>query len=768
MALTTVNHVLLDAEQNPQAGVEVTARLMPPAGFLTAGGSEVIAEVTEVTNAAGLVTFTLIRSSEYVAAPGVYQITWDGQRTPVYITVPSFGPVNLRDVLTVPPSAGPVTLPGGQGVAGRGIASTTYNAGTGLVTVNYTDGLNPSSFTMVQGSAGAPGADFGYADATATQYAGGAVTGPTPATDPALSINAAIANALGRPAILKPGTYYCQSQIFFTASSQRLHLMEGATLVKDSTAAGTGWGTAFITHGTAVRTVKLNDLQISGPGRITTATGDSGTMVSLYGDRQHHTDYTIDGYENGLAWLLAGDQIRCSNLTLLGARTAFNPNTGLVDYLSSGGMRYVGGADFVASDCHIVSGDDALQAVPLQATFNHPFVNQSIDGVRYVNCTGRSLEARFMVVAISDKTVGGGMTCSVKDVKFIGCRGYGGGRGLAVRNEAPSTGVIDGVTFLDCLLDQTNAVLGGVPQDMWVQREANTGAVRNITFDGLTVRAPRGRTLSVAGTAAYPVENVQIRRGYYPANPAATVCMELHGCVDPLLDGVTTDGGGTNNVILAGTVADPTKNLRIRNHRFIAVPGIANFSALSLIAAPGAHIADSKWAGGLAGTVVQAVRVGAASVNVLAENNDVTELVSTQLWQVLSDTRLRGNLGDAEDSGLQPLRENTYIVANAGTVQTLPNPRLQTVVHHTLSAATCAITVWPALDGLSSSLTIRQHSVTGSRLVTWVAPAGTTIKWATATGNPPTLSTATNKEDHFSLYCDRTGTVVIVPGPMGV
>lgn len=73
----------------------------------------------------------------------------------------------------------------------------------------------------------------------------------------------------------------------------------------------------------------------------------------------------------------------------------------------------------------------------MQATFSHPFANQPIDGVRYIGCTGRSIEARFMAVVLSDQTAGGGMTCNIQDVKFIGCSGYGGQRGIAVRNDSP-------------------------------------------------------------------------------------------------------------------------------------------------------------------------------------------------------------------------------------------------------------------------------------------------------------------------------------------
>lgn len=134
--------------------------------------------------------------------------------------------------------------------------------------------------------------------------------------------------------------------------------MEGATLVRDFTSTS-GWGNGFITHGPLAQTVKLNDLQLTGPGRITTAAGDSGGMVALYGDRQRHSDYTIDAYEDSLAWTLAGDQIRVRDLRLLTPRPHFNANTGLTDYLTAGGMRFCAGKDFVATDCHIVSGDDS-------------------------------------------------------------------------------------------------------------------------------------------------------------------------------------------------------------------------------------------------------------------------------------------------------------------------------------------------------------------------------------------------------------------------
>lgn len=156
MALTEVRHVLLDAGDNPRTGVKVTATLIAPYGYLTGTDDEVVDPIVGVTDDAGRVSLLLIPTGEYVWASAVYRIDWDGLETPKYITVPAAGPVNLADWLTTPPAAGPVSVPV-AGAAGRGIASTTYNAGTGLVTVNYTDALNPSTFTMAQGTPGAGG-----------------------------------------------------------------------------------------------------------------------------------------------------------------------------------------------------------------------------------------------------------------------------------------------------------------------------------------------------------------------------------------------------------------------------------------------------------------------------------------------------------------------------------------------------------------------------------------------------------------------------------
>lgn len=131
MALTEVTHVLLDAEKTPRTGVEVTAELVAPYGYLTGTNQEVIDPVTEVTDSTGLVSLTLIPTSEFVYLSAVYKVTWEGAVR--WITVPPVGPVNLIDVLTQAPAVGPATVP----VVARSITEGSYINAAGRLILTF-------------------------------------------------------------------------------------------------------------------------------------------------------------------------------------------------------------------------------------------------------------------------------------------------------------------------------------------------------------------------------------------------------------------------------------------------------------------------------------------------------------------------------------------------------------------------------------------------------------------------------------------------------
>lgn len=294
----------------------------------------------------------------------------------------------------------------------------------------------------------------------------------------------------GRPGVyVPPGVYHCPGQLFINGDDRRLHLAAGSVLLKAG-AIRNRWGSGFITHGHGVRNSKVNNFRLTGAGIIGAVDYDaSGTMISIWGDDQLYAGITIDTWSDGIAFLIAGDRIRMRNITTV------NPQR----QTGNGGIRFAGGSDFRAEDCHIVSGDDCLQAVPIQGSFRHPFNDNDIDGAAYVRCTGWSTNARFYAVVLSDKTIPSpNMTASIRNVSFTDCSGYGGQRGLAIRNES-STGVIEDVHLRRCTLDQSRAVLAPTRIDAIVSREPGAGPCRNITLEDFDLIDPQGQGFATEG-----------------------------------------------------------------------------------------------------------------------------------------------------------------------------------------------------------------------------------------------------------------------------
>lgn len=427
-----------------------------------------------------------------------------------------------------------------------------------------------------------------------------------------------------------PDGIWNADQILVPAGGGHIRLAPKAELRKVSTSPS-GWGSAFITNAPGVSTVKVGRFRLDGTGTISTVAGASGSMISVYGDDQVYHDFTLNEWENGLAWLIAGDRIRMHGVRALAPRPAFNPATGLIDYLSSGGIRFAAGSDFACAHAHIVSGDDAFQAVPLQAAFTHPFKNQSINGVRYSDCTGRSIEARLIAAVISDKTSGSpGMTCDVRDVVFRGVRGQGGGRGIAIRNEAPSTGGLYDIKVKDCMLDQQNAVLGTATNDILVARETGTGPVERILFEDVEVRNPKGKAFRTDALSAEPITGLRMVRGVYPASAAQAQAIEISGCQAPILQDVTTVGVGTTNAIILGlsTTRQTTDAHLIRNQH-LGIPTTGAWTVINLNDAPRTRIVSPRLVGGSAGTAGKVLRTTATSIGLLVDGYDLSGWASS-------------------------------------------------------------------------------------------------------------------------------------------
>ncbi len=153
-ALSEVRHVVIGADNRPQTDIDVTVRIVAPNGYLIDGTTEVTDPAVFRTDDTGLVKMTVVRSSEYESADAVYEASWDRGRQKRYFRAPDVNPVNLRDVLTDPPSTGPGVIYT-AGAAGRGIVGSPPYV-DGVLQFSFSDGTTSTAAIPV-GPQGEPG-----------------------------------------------------------------------------------------------------------------------------------------------------------------------------------------------------------------------------------------------------------------------------------------------------------------------------------------------------------------------------------------------------------------------------------------------------------------------------------------------------------------------------------------------------------------------------------------------------------------------------------
>ena len=342
----------------------------------------------------------------------------------------------------------------------------------------------------------AAGDVLAYDDVTAVLDGG---TGPddltgytqltTPGANPRATIQAAL-DADGHKVALMAGEWLCDGSLLFD-SGMELYVAAGVNLWKDFTNTG-ATSAGFLRNrnfGTRISNVKL-----WGAGNIAATTGSAGNIVSMAVDDLTSQDWTTSYWTGGRHTMIAGDRIHFSN-----HQWTSDPDSGS----GTGGLRFAGGDAFLGENLNITSGDDTFQFVPAGAVADPLFnIADTTNGV-YRNCTGRSLSARLMVVALQDSENDGdnslGMTPAVADCAFSNVTGFGGGSAVVVKN-ASSTGTTRRVTFTACTVDQSMTLTPttGQPAEVYVLRgnasgvaAANLGLIDSIDFGGLTILNPR-------------------------------------------------------------------------------------------------------------------------------------------------------------------------------------------------------------------------------------------------------------------------------------
>jgi hypothetical protein len=472
-----------------------------------------------------------------------------------------------------------------------------------------------------------------YVSAT---VATGAGFDPTGAANSRTALQAKIdaVNASGGgTVVVKAGHTLKLGSPLYARSNVRLYLEAGSRLLR-----GYAGAPAMIRNETLSPAGKISNFSIAGPGKIGAPnTTDGGQILWLYGDDLLLSEFNIDTYGGGTgsqACLIGGDR----NL-MFGVKV-----TGSADEAGTGGIRMYGGKHFRAIGCHVESGDDALQFVPLVAG---DLGNLDIEDSAYVGCTGGSTEARFMVAINSTNPVGaGGMTCSIKNVSWIGCHGYGQKRGVVIAN-TDSTGSIENLGFVDCSVD----MLGGeaIDSEVRIERTTTSGPVRNIRFEGFRVINPNASCVSTVAdaTAGIYVEDVSLIDCVLdgPANGESTVEPQS-------VDGFTIRGGviasGTGGAaasVIAGQVGvGASKRVRVLGPRITGVrDGVAGVRLPETI---GYRVRDTIVLPAAGATTAQGMSLVSASTGGVIEGNDFSAVPGTKVaGTIAAGTIIRDNVG---------------------------------------------------------------------------------------------------------------------------
>jgi hypothetical protein len=435
----------------------------------------------------------------------------------------------------------------------------------------------------------------------------------------------------GAVAVLRAGTYRCTSGLLLRSGVQ-LQLEAGARLVKDFIAPP-GMIDAFLRN--ADFAAKANRVRITGSGTIGAADlSCTGVVLALYGDDVLVQDITIDTFSGGQAVMYAGDRGRINRITIRGSAA----ETG------TGGIRVVGGSGFLGTDCHVESGDDCLQFVPIGNPEAEPTLyNKTISNGSFVGCTGVSSVSRFMVTLLEFTAGEPGTTdmdASVVDCSFRDCHGSASNRGIVVKN-THSQGAIERVSFTDCTVNMANAADAST-QEIRVQTDpASRGAIRDVTFTRTNMLNAKNSILRVGGPS---ISGLTFEDCTFTApSGAAPLTAVVDGTDAPRFLGCTFVGAPGKRVLVAGPVT-PVTALSVENCRFTGIGD--GFWGVDVLGAVGARVTGSTFAETAGATTARAIRVQPEVTGAVLEGNDFTAISHPQpITDRAPDTVQSGNLG---------------------------------------------------------------------------------------------------------------------------
>ncbi|TIC78768.1 hypothetical protein [Nocardioides sp. GY 10127] len=430
-------------------------------------------------------------------------------------------------------------------------------------------------------------------------------------------------------------TYRCTESLLVDDGLDLWWANPTATLLKDF-AAGSGSTEAFIRNRDFASA--MTGVRMHGLGRVQGASlSATGKVFCLYADDLVLEGFTVDTWAGGQAFLLAGDRVSARHLWALNSAAT----TGC------GGIRFVGGDDFKALGCHIESGDDVFQFVPVGLSTD-PLYDMTIRRGSYEQCTGVSSAARLAAAVILDPSDIGGMTCSIIDSSFRNIKGRAANRGLVVEND-DSTGDIDGIQFDSVSVDLTGATAAA--QDILVKRDnatyASVGAVKNVDFKRTRVTNPAGTTatVSVVGSCS----DITFEKPDMRAATGATSVIDLASVTTARVLGGRVDATGTTGggvTVGTGGGANAAADVTVDGTRIVGVPD--GGYGVNLNAVAGASVVRTVMSEVSGATTAKAARIGSSSTKSAVVGNDFTAFTTASTGRVnnlSTDAVIRGNLG---------------------------------------------------------------------------------------------------------------------------
>jgi len=421
----------------------------------------------------------------------------------------------------------------------------------------------------------------------------------------------------GVECLLVPGDYSCD-QSLLVDSSLHLRLLPGARLIKNFANGGGTTGSFLRNRDFAT---KVSGVVLTGPGIIRAATqSQTGNIIGLYGDQMRLQNFAIDQYAGGRAIVSSGDDWRICNLKISGAPVASG----------TGGIRVMGGARNIVSHCDVMSGDDAYQFVPSAAS-GDPLFDSSIRDSSFINCTGRSTNARLIIAGLIDPSAADGaetMSASITGCSFENIRGYSSQvAAISVHNEN-SSGSITDVTIENCSIEiETTGSQSSLAGSVMLFAPASAG-IRDLMLRSIRVVGQPNdqRALALNGNLfRTTLEDLQLSR----AAGATTVLATIGGTDTKLIGGVFDGGGVTSSshVIVLGRVGAGFPPVRPQVLGRSHIGGISNGGAgIRLVDATDARIHGARFDDISGATTARALSIGPTTDGTRVSFCDVTDI----------------------------------------------------------------------------------------------------------------------------------------------